>query len=184
MTARKKIAQLHEKIRTCSKCPLHRVRNRAVPGEGSINTRVAFVGEAPGRKEDETGRPFVGRSGELLTNLIENRLPYSREDVFITSVLKCRPPNNRTPQSEEIESCLPYLEKQLDMINPDIVVLLGGVAISALIGYRRISDVHGTFHGGTHYRYFMTYHPAAALRFSKYQTLIETDFDRLGTELK
>lgn len=182
MIARTKLAELHETIRACTKCPLHKVRNKAVPGEGSINTKVVFVGEAPGRQEDKTGKPFVGRSGELLTRLIEDRLHYGREEVFITSVLKCRPPNNRTPHNEEMQSCLPYLKEQLDVINPDVIVLLGGVAISALVGYRKVSDVHGTFHDNE-YRYFMTYHPAAALRFSKYQTLIESDFDRLGFEL-
>jgi len=184
MSDRKKIADLHETIRSCTKCSLHEVRKNAVPGEGSIDGKIVFVGEAPGRKEDETGRPFVGRSGELLTDLIENHLPYKREDVFITSVLKCRPPNNRKPQNEEIESCLPYLEQQLSLINPDIIILLGGVAIYALLGYRTVSDVHGAFHDGTNYHYFMTYHPAAALRFSKYRTIIEHDFDRLGDELK
>lgn len=184
MSDRKKLADLHETIRSCTKCSLYEVRKNAVPGEGSVDGKLIFVGEAPGRKEDETGRPFIGRSGELLTDLIENRLPCNREDVFITSVLKCRPPNNRTPQNEEIASCLPYLEQQLRLISPDIVILLGGVAISSLLGYRTVSDVHGTFCDGTNYRYFMTYHPAAALRFSKYRTLIEHDFDCLGAELK
>ncbi|MBD3158626.1 MAG: uracil-DNA glycosylase [Candidatus Lokiarchaeota archaeon] len=183
MSVKKKIAKLHETIRSCTKCPLHKGRKNAVPGEGSIDTRLAFIGEAPGKREDETGRPFVGRSGKLLTDLIENRLPCSRKDVFITSVIKCRPPNNRTPKNEEIETCVPYLEEQLNLIKPDIVVLLGGVAISTLLGYTTVSSVHGTFCDDTNHRYFMTYHPAAALRFSKYKRLIEEDFDQLATEL-
>lgn len=154
----------------------------AVPGEGPVDARVMFVGEAPGRREDATGRPFVGRSGELLTTLLEN-IGLSREEVFITSVLKSRPPSNRTPQKEEIEACLPYLHRQLAIIQPEVTVLLGGVATNSLIGPWKLSDAHGSFYEAEGATYFITYHPAAALRFPKIQSRLEDDFRILEHEL-
>jgi DNA polymerase len=142
-----------------------------------------FVGEAPGREEDTTGRPFVGRSGELLIDLL-NKIGLSRESVFITSVLKCRPPGNRTPRKEEIETCLPYLHRQIEIVRPDIIVLLGGVATSSLIGPWKLSDAHGRFYEANGDAYFITYHPAAALRFPKMKSRIEKDFEILEGELK
>ena len=128
MTRDKELEELHESIHNCTLCALHKTRTNTVPGEGSSKARLFFVGEAPGAKEDETGRPFVGRSGKLLTTMIEG-IGLSREDVFITSILHCRPPNNRTPTRSEREICRPYIEKQIELINPQVIVLLGGTAI-------------------------------------------------------
>jgi len=166
----------------CKLCPLHKSRTFAVPGEGPVTARVMFVGEAPGAKEDESGKPFVGRSGELLTTMIQE-IGFSRNEVFITSILKSRPPKNRTPTQAEVKACRPYLEKQIEIINPEIVVLLGGVAISSLIGPWKLSEAHGRFYETDERTYFMTYHPAAALRFPKTKTAMREDFQILRKEL-
>ena len=182
MSQEKQLAKLHETIRMCTLCPLHKTRNNAVPGEGPAIAQVMFVGEAPGAKEDETGRPFVGKSGELLTTMIQE-IGLSRDEVFITSILKSRPPKNRTPTQAEIRACRPYLEQQIEIINPKVIVLLGGVAISSLIGPWKVSEAHGKFYETDERTYFMTYHPAAALRFAKIKTAMKEDFKVLKKEL-
>ena len=182
MTDCKQLEKLHDTIRNCTLCPLHETRNNAVPGEGPCDASVMLVGEAPGAKEDETGRPFVGRSGQLLDTLLEE-IGLTREDVFITSILKSRPPKNRTPTQFEINICRPYLEYQIELIKPQIIVLLGGVAISSLIGPWKVSESHGRFFESESQTYFMTYHPAAALRFSKIKSHMRDDFKKLAREL-
>ncbi len=169
-------------IRKCKKCLLHTSRTNAVPGEGPIDAKLMFVGEAPGAKEDETGRPFVGRSGKLLIEMIEG-IGLKREEVFITSILKSRPPKNRPPKRNEKEICLPYLEKQIEIIAPKAIVLLGRVAISTLIGPWKLDEAHGRFYEGGGYTYFMTYHPAAALRFPKIKDIMKQDFKTLKDHL-
>ncbi|MHA1959212.1 MAG: uracil-DNA glycosylase family protein [Candidatus Thorarchaeota archaeon] len=183
MSSRKILQSLNREIHACTKCPLSETRLNAVPGEGPPNARVVFVGEAPGAKEDKLGRPFVGRSGELLIQLIRD-IGLEREEVFITSVLKSRPPKNRTPRVSEINSCMPYLDRQLSLINPKIVVLLGRVAINSLIGARKLSEAHGKIHRANELAFFITYHPAAALRFPRIRNFIESDFRLLGKELQ
>ena len=182
MTDCKQLEKLHDTIRNCTLCPLHETRNNAVPGEGPCDASVMLVGEAPGAKEDETGRPFVGRSGQLLDTLLEE-IGLTREDVFITSILKSRPPKNRTPTQFEINICRPYLEHQIELIKPQIIVLLGGVAISSLIGPWKVSESHGRFFESGSQTYFMTYHPAAALRFPKIKSHMRDDFKKLAREL-
>jgi DNA polymerase len=141
-----------------------------------------LIGEAPGAKEDESGRPFVGRSGELLASMIQE-IGLSRDTVFITSILKSRPPKNRTPTKIEVNACRPYLDQQIKIINPQVIVLLGGVAISSLIGPWKVSEAHGQFFESDERTYFMTYHPAAALRFPKIQDEMREDFKILSQEL-
>ncbi|MHA1137755.1 MAG: uracil-DNA glycosylase [Candidatus Thorarchaeota archaeon] len=175
MTREKELTELHESIRSCTLCSLHETRTIAVPGEGSPTAKLFFVGEAPGAKEDETGRPFVGRSGKLLTTMIEE-IGFSREDVFISSILKCRPPNNRTPTRSEREICRPYIEKQMELINPRVIVLLGGTAISSMVGPWKVTETHGTFFEAQERTYFMTFHPAAALRSTGVKELMRADF--------
>jgi uracil-DNA glycosylase family 4 len=182
MKRQKQLEELHEVIRNCTLCPLHRTRTYAVPGEGPVTSQVMFVGEAPGKKEDESGKPFVGKSGEFLTELLQE-IGLSRESVFITSILKSRPPGNRTPTQAEIDACRGYLEQQIEIINPQVVVLLGGVAISSLIGPWRVSDAHGRFYENGGRKYFMTYHPAAALRFPKIKSTMREDLQMLRHEL-
>lgn len=181
MTRSKELQDLHESIRNCTLCPLHETRTIAVPGEGSASAKLFFVGEAPGAKEDETGRPFVGRSGKLLTTMIEE-IDLSRDDVFISSILKCRPPNNRLPKQSEREICRPYIEKQIELINPRVIVLLGGTAISSMVGPWKVTESHGTFFEAHGRAYFMTFHPAAALRSTGVKELMRADFKILQSE--
>ncbi len=182
MPVNKKLEELHERIRHCTLCPLHQTRTNAVPGEGSATAKLFFIGEAPGAREDETGRPFVGRSGNLLTSLLEE-IGLSREEVFITSVLKSRPPNNRKPTRSEIELCRPYVEKQIELIDPRVIILLGSVAISAMVGPWKVTESHGQFFEAQGRTYFMTFHPAAALRSTKVKDLMRDDLRVLQSEL-
>lgn len=163
---------LHDAIRRCTKCPLHLYRRNAVPGEGRARLGVMVVGEAPGAAEDAEGRPFVGAAGTLLTKTLA-KLGVSRDDLYITNVVKCRPPNNRTPTREEVEACLPYLLKQIELVKPRRVLALGLVSAKALlelIGRKveKVGEVRGRcFPGrisGVELEVCVTYHPAAVLR--------------------
>ena len=177
----KELTDLHNVIRKCTLCELHKTRTNAVPGEGSSIAKLFFVGEAPGAREDETGRPFVGRSGKLLTTMIEE-IGLSREEVFISSILKCRPPNNRVPHQSERETCRPYIEKQIELINPRVIVLLGGTAIASMVGPWKVTESHGTYFEAQGRTYFMTFHPAAALRSTGVKKLMREDFKTLRSE--
>jgi uracil-DNA glycosylase, family 4 len=126
------LEELSREILTCTKCPLHKYRTNAVPGEGAVKLGVMVVGEAPGADEDRTGRPFVGAAGRLLTEALA-RLSVSRGDVYITNVVKCRPPNNRTPTREEVEACLPYLLRQIELLRPRRIVALGLTSAKTLL---------------------------------------------------
>ncbi|MFQ5831461.1 MAG: uracil-DNA glycosylase family protein [Candidatus Thorarchaeota archaeon] len=183
MSREQELAELHEEILKCTRCPLNATRRNAVPGEGPLNATVMFIGEAPGVKEDESGRPFVGRSGGFLTDLIAE-IGLSRNEVFITSVLKSRPPRNRAPRKSEIEACRPYLERQIRIVNPDVVVLLGGVAVSSIIGPWKISEAHGRMYEIEDRKFLITYHPAAALRFPKLREAMAADFAALRREFE
>ena len=171
--------KLADKIRACEKCRLCKTRNNAVPGEGPSDAKLFFIGEAPGRNEDETGRPFIGQSGQLLTTLL-GEAGIDRKKVFITSILKCRPPNNRKPKGDEVESCKPYLLQQIKAIDPKIVVLLGLTAIKNMIGdSKKLKDMHGQVVRAGDYNYFITYHPAAARRFPGLKKTMIGDFKKL-----
>ncbi len=156
-------------VRDCTRCRLHETRTRAVPGEGDPSTEVVFVGEGPGQNEDREGRPFVGRAGGLLVNLL-GHIGWSREDVFITNIVKCRPPGNRDPEPDEIASCAPYLRRQLEALDPAVVVTLGRHSMGRFMPGVRISQAHGTTRpadpgtGARDATVFAMYHPAAALR--------------------
>jgi len=157
--------ELDEGIRVCVKCPLHKSRTIAVPGEGPIPTDVFILGEAPGGKEDRLGRPFVGPSGVILAELLE-AAGLTRNDVYITSCVKCRPPGNRTPHARELNTCQEnWLDRQIPLADPKIIVLLGKVAISQLLGEEgSLRDLHGQIVERDGRLYLMTYHPAAAFR--------------------
>lgn len=166
------LQKLHELIKNCDKCPLHKYRKNAVPGEGGMKLGVMIVGEAPGASEDEAGRPFVGAAGQLLTEAL-SRLGVRRGDVFITNVVKCRPPNNRTPNREEVEACLPYLIQQIGILKPRRIIALGLISAKALMelmGRRaeKLGDVKGKCYqgriAGVQVELCITYHPAAVLR--------------------
>lgn len=145
----KKLKEIKEEVVNCTKCPLHKNRNMPVVGEGSHRADIMFVGEAPGAQEDKTGRPFCGKAGDILNDLLEE-VGLQREEVYIANVLKCRPPNNRDPQQEEIEACTPYLERQIELIEPEVIVGLGNFGTKFVLSkynlegkIEGISQIHG-----------------------------------------
>jgi uracil-DNA glycosylase family 4 len=156
-------------VRSCTRCRLHETRTLAVPGEGNPDTEVVFVGEGPGQNEDRQGRPFVGRAGDLLVKFLAT-LRWRRDEVFITNIVKCRPPDNRDPEPDEIAACAPYLRRQLEILDPALVVTLGRHSLGRFMPGSRISQAHGTVRpvdpatGATNALVFAMYHPAAALR--------------------
>lgn len=155
--------ELHREIMECRLCALCEGRTHAVPGEGNKKTKVMFVGEAPGRDEDLQGRPFVGQAGRLLTNMLGS-IGIRREDVFIANVLKCRPPQNRNPQPDEIETCSPYLMAQIALIKPKIICPLGSFSIRLLLGRELpVGQTHGKLFRRHGIVYLPMYHPAALL---------------------
>jgi DNA polymerase len=163
------LEQIANEVRGCTACRLHETRTRAVPGEGDPDTEVVFVGEGPGFNEDREGRPFVGRAGGLLVRLLAH-LGWQRDDVFITNVVKCRPPDNRDPQPDEIAACSGYLRRQLEALDPAVVVTLGRYSMATFMPGARIGQVHGTTApadpatGARDALVLAMYHPAAALR--------------------
>jgi len=156
--------QLEKVIQNCSRCPLGQFRSKAVPGEGNWRAELMFVGEAPGADEDKQGRPFVGRAGQLLTKIIE-AMTFKREEVYITNVVKCRPPENRTPQPEEIDQCAPFLKLQIRVVKPRVIVALGKVAADFFIpGNLSMGQLRGSFFSYEGIPVMPTYHPSFVLR--------------------
>ncbi len=178
---------LNLQIANCTRCDLHKTRNKAVPGEGPPDAKVMFIGEAPGRNEDQQGRPFVGAAGKLLDELLA-KAGLKREEVFIGNILKCRPPQNRDPEDKEIETCSPYLEKQIMLIKPKLIVSLGRFAARVMLG-RQISmrETHGKMvdcsYGGWKGKLFIAYHPATAL-YGTPRDELDYDFSKLGEILE
>lgn len=151
-------------VRHCNKCPLCEGRTHTVPGEGHPAARLMLVGEGPGATEDETGRPFVGKAGELLASIL-NSIGLSRETVFIANVVKCRPPSNRKPLPGEMAACLPYLERQIALVKPAVLLALGGTAAEALLATKQsLGNLRGRVHSYRGIPLVVTYHPAALLR--------------------
>jgi len=171
---RKAMEELNREISTCTRCRLHKSRTHTVPGEGSLEARLFFVGQGPGRSEDASGRPFIGRAGRFLDKML-NSVGLERSTVYLTSCVKCFPPHNRKPRRDEIEACRPYLERQLSIIDPAVVVLLGDVAVETLLGESGVSRFHGELlvRGGR--KFFATYHPAAGVRFPQIRRIIMED---------
>lgn len=171
-------------IRGCTACRLHAERTTAVPGEGHPDTEVVFVGEGPGMNEDRQGRPFVGRAGELLNRML-GAIGWRRDEVFITNVVKCRPPGNRDPEPDEIAACAPYLRRQLEVLDPALVVTLGRHSLGRFMPGARISQAHGTVRpadpdsGASGASVFAMYHPAAALRSAEVERESFADARRL-----
>lgn len=171
------------KIRICTLCELHKSRTLAVPGEGSLNANVIFVGEGPGATEDIQGKPFVGSSGKYLDKLLD-LISLNRKDVFIVNIVKCRPPGNRAPYLDERNACLPYLKEQIRIINPYIICTLGKTALETLTGITSISKVHGKLINIDNVELFPLYHPAAALYNPNLRTILESDIYKLKNILK
>jgi uracil-DNA glycosylase len=180
----KRLAELAEQIRVCTKCPLCESRNRAVPGEGKLTAKVMIIGEAPGKDEDETGRPFVGAAGRYLDQVLEGT-DMDRNDFFITNTVKCRPPRNRTPKTLEINTCTAaYLFEQIELVNPQLIMLLGGVAAKKLLGVKTLGEARGRVIEHQGRRYLAGYHPAVRFYREDLGEKIKEDFMHLKRELK
>ena len=174
---------LYHEARACTLCPLNESRTQVVFGAGNADADLMFVGEAPGFHEDQQGIPFVGRAGKLLDELLQEQ-GLARDDVFITNVLKSRPPDNRDPQPDEIEACRPYLQRQVELIEPRVICTLGNFATKLLSGSSRgITQVHGQPQlreiGGRTVKLFPIFHPAAALRTPRVKEQLREDFSKL-----
>jgi DNA polymerase len=158
------LEQLYAEVRACTKCPLHLTRTQGVPGEGPLDAKIMLVGEAPGFNEDKQGRPFVGASGKWLNELLQLG-GLSRDQVYITNIVKSRPPENRDPQPNEIEACQGYLERQLQIIQPKLIITLGRYSMAWFCGPGlKISQVHGKARRAKGFVVLTMYHPAAGLR--------------------
>ncbi|PTD94002.1 uracil-DNA glycosylase [archaeon SCG-AAA382B04] len=171
-------------IKNCTKCSLSENRNNIVVGEGKTNADILLIGEAPGKREDEKGRPFVGRAGETLTELL-NHIGLKREDIYITNIVKCKPPSNRNPKPEEMEACEQYLKQQIEIINPSIIISVGKVATQRLLSRKvTLKNHHGTITETTEEygknKLFITYHPAACLYNKNLEETLKEDFEKLN----
>ncbi len=173
------LKQVSEEVSNCTKCELHHSRKNAVPGEGPANSDIMFIGEGPGFHENEQGRPFVGAAGKFLEELLSD-IGLSREEVFISNVVKCRPPGNRDPHPDEVETCTSnFLDRQIMAINPKVIVTLGRFSMNLLMPNSKISQVHGQamkIHGRL---VVPMYHPAAALHQGSLRPVIKQDFSQL-----
>jgi DNA polymerase len=181
--AQARLEEIASQVRACILCPLHLTRTQGVPGTGPATARVMAVGEAPGESEDREGRPFVGAAGRLLTQLLEE-IGLSREDIFITNVLKSRPPGNRDPLPEEVLACAPYLDAQIEVVQPEVILLLGRHALQRLLpDSPGISRAHGTLVRQGRRTYMPCYHPAATLYNGSLLGVLRQDFQRLRAHL-
>jgi len=182
------LERIAEEIRKCARCPLHETRTNAVPGEGGFAKEILFIGEAPGRNEDEQGRPFVGKAGQILNELLDS-IGLTREDIFITNIVKCRPPNNRDPAPEEVKACTPFLEMQIQVLKPKIIVTLGRHAWKWVcehfgVPYESISRAHGKIYRTNTLLYgtitvMPMYHPAAAIYNKELLPALREDFKKI-----
>ena len=178
MTPEEVLKEIAEQTKICTRCKLHHHRKNAVPGVGSPNARVMFIGEGPGFHENEQGLPFVGAAGKFLDELL-NDAGLTREGVFITNVVKCRPPGNRDPEADELNACKTYLERQIAAINPDVIVTLGRVSMGYFIDQGKISAIHGRNYWSHGRMVVPMYHPAAALHQPSLRAVVKEDFSKL-----
>lgn len=165
-------------VAACENCPLHQGRTNTVPGEGRPDAEIMFIGEGPGFHEDKQGRPFVGASGNFLEDMLRG-IGLKREDVFIANVVKCRPPGNRDPQPDEIEACRDYLDRQIELIDPKVIVTLGRFSMARYFPNARISRIHGQPKKVGNRLVVPFFHPAAALHQGSLRPTVEADFARL-----
>jgi len=179
-----RLEALAAQIRVCTKCPLCQSRTIAVPGDGKASARVMLIGEAPGREEDETGHPFVGAAGRFLDQVLEGT-GIDRGDLFITNIVKCRPPNNRPPRVGEVETCTSnYLFEQIELIDPALIVLLGGVAAKKMLGVKSVNEARGRVIERDGRRYLVGYHPAVRFYREDLGEKVKEDFALLKRVLK
>ena len=177
------LKEVADQTRACTRCQLHHSRKNAVPGKGSADTSIMFIGEGPGFHENEQGLPFVGAAGQFLDELLAGA-GLQREEVFITNVVKCRPPGNRDPQPEELEACRNYLDRQINAINPAVIVTLGRISMGYYVANGKISSIHGKSFWVNERMIVPMYHPAAALHQPSLREVVKEDFARLPELIK
>ena len=185
MTAQKhedSLEKIAADVRGCPLCKLARTRKNAVPGEGQISAKIMFIGEAPGRSEDEKGKPFVGAAGRILDDLLK-KAGIERSQVFITNIVKCRPPNNRVPEEDELIACRPYLDRQIALIKPKVICILGRTAYSSILGGSSITANRGKIVERSGQKYFSTFHPAAVIYNKNLLSTLEADLKKLAAEI-
>src|SRR3989440_7562700 len=182
MSSAEVLKEIAAEVSTCARCDLCKSRTRAVPGEGNPQAKILFIGEGPGFHEDKQGRPFVGPSGQLLQELLKS-INLKREDVFITNVVKCRPPDNRDPLPTEIDACNDYLDRQIAAIQPLVIVTLGRHSMAKFFSGEKISAIHGRARKKDGYICIPMFHPAAALRTESYKIALREDFKKIPLAL-
>ena len=178
-----KLEKLREQVSECTKCNLSKTRTNAVPGKGNFHSDVVFIGEAPGRNEDNKGEPFIGAAGKKLSLALETA-GIKREEVYITNVVKCRPPNNRIPNAEEKKICNDYLDKEISIIKPKIICILGNTAFNSLLGGSEITKFRGKTIQREGQIYFLTIHPAATIYNQELITVLKKDMIKLFDLIK
>jgi uracil-DNA glycosylase family 4 len=178
MTPSEILDEIAREVDQCTRCVLHHSRKHGVPGDGPSDADIMFIGEGPGFHENEQGKPFVGAAGQYLDELLAS-IGMSRDDVFIGNVVKCRPPGNRDPQADELEACSPFLDRQIQVINPKVIVTLGRFSMAKFFPYAKISQVHGQAMQVRGRLIVPMYHPAAALHQPSLKALVESDFQKL-----
>jgi uracil-DNA glycosylase len=172
------LEQIASEVTVCTRCPLHTSRVKAVPGEGPKSAEIMLIGEGPGFHENQSGRPFVGAAGEFLNELLQT-IGLKREDVFICNVVKCRPPGNRDPEPAEIEACRAYLDRQIELVDPKVIVTLGRYSMARWFPAARISHIHGKARKIGKHLVVPMYHPAAALHQPSLRQEVVDDFRKL-----
>jgi len=177
------LSDVRHRVERCKDCVLYHSRVKAVPGEGPEKASIMFIGEGPGFHENQQGKPFVGQAGKFLDELLANA-GVKREEVFITNVVKCRPPGNRDPQPEELEACGKYLDRQIELINPKIIVTLGRFSMAKFFGAVKISQIHGKSKKIENRLIVAMYHPAAALHQPALKSTLLEDFSKLKIYLQ
>jgi DNA polymerase len=179
-----RLEELAAQVRVCVKCPLHESRTNAVPGDGRSNAKLMIIGEAPGKDEDLSGHPFVGASGQFLNSVLEGT-GIDRADFFVTNTVKCRPPKNRTPRTLEVNTCTSnYLFEQIELINPRLIMLLGGVAAKKLLGVKSVNEARGRVIEHEGRRYIVGYHPAVRFYREDLAEKVREDFALLKREIQ
>ena len=191
MSKNESLDKIEYLVKKCKKCSLHKTRFNTVFGEGFFNARIIFIGEAPGRNEDERGRPFVGRAGKIFDEMLEC-IGLRRNDVYISNILKCRPPKNRNPSKIEIKNCSEYIEKQIEIIKPDIIAPMGNYAITYIFNkfklkLEKISKIHGIIYSVNSFskklKIIPIYHPAAAIYRKNIKNILLKDFQNIKKNL-
>jgi uracil-DNA glycosylase family 4 len=172
------LTELYQQIGQCFKCEIAKLRCHVVPGEGAENAEIMFIGEAPGWHEDQQGRPFVGQAGQYLDRLLAS-INLKRAEVYIANVIKCRPPDNRDPLPTEIQNCRHWLDSQIELIKPKMIVTLGRYSMARYFPGKSISKIHGTAHKSEGIIYYAMYHPAAALHQQSLKQAIEVDMMKI-----